>query len=92
MIEDFLEKQNIACSMVKKIVATNNTSHAYLIETNNYCHGYDFALAFAKTLLCPKNNTSYINCGQCTQCLRITNNSFSDLEIIEPIKILDLFY
>lgn len=84
MIEQFLNEQIVACTMINKIVRTNNVSHAYLIETNNYYRGFDFALAFAKTLLCPKNNTTTTNCGECTQCLRIDNHNFSELEIIEP--------
>lgn len=84
MIEQFLNEQTTACKMINKIVKTSNISHAYLIETNNYYRGFDFALAFAKTLLCPKNNTTTKQCGQCTQCLRIDNHNFSELEIIEP--------
>lgn len=84
MIDQFLDEQIIACTMINKIIKTSNISHAYLIETNNYYRGFDFALAFAKTLLCPKNNITYSNCGSCTQCNRIDNHNFSELEIIEP--------
>lgn len=84
MIETFLKDQSVACKMVNKIVKSNNVSHAYLIETNNYYRGFDFALSFAKTLLCPENNTNSEHCGKCTQCFRIDNKNFSELEIIEP--------
>lgn len=84
MIDEFLNEQMVACTMVNKIVKTSNVSHAYLIETNNYYRGFDFALAFAKTLLCPKTSTTMTNCGKCTQCLRIDNHNFPELEIIEP--------
>lgn len=84
MVDQFIDEQEIACTIISNIVKTNNVSHAYLIETNNYYRGFDFALMFAKTLLCPKNNTIKNNCGECTQCLRIDNNNFSELEIINP--------
>ncbi|MBE6138642.1 MAG: hypothetical protein E7173_02725 [Firmicutes bacterium] len=84
MLLDFCKEQEIAYNMIQNIVKKGNLSHAYLIETNNYRGGLDFALAFAKTILCPKNNLRKENCGGCTQCEKIANNSFSELEIIEP--------
>lgn len=84
MVETFFKDQPIACRMINKIINSNNVSHAYLIEINNYYKGFDFALAFAKSLLCPENNTNFENCGECTQCFRIDNGNFSELEIVEP--------
>ena len=84
MIQDFFDEQMIACKIIKKLSDTKSISHAYLIETNNYYRGFDFALAFAKTLFCPENKIKCADCGNCTQCERINNRNFSELEIIEP--------
>ena len=84
MIDEFLNDQYIASTMIKRITKTQNFSHAYLIETNNYYRGFDFALAFVKTLFCPTNKTGKNECGNCTQCVRINNYNFPELEIIEP--------
>ena len=54
-------------------------AHAYLIETNGYDKGFDFALTFAKLLLCP-----YDECINCMQCKMIDDNNFPELKIINP--------
>jgi len=84
MLEEFIIDQPVAYTIVKKIVKNDAIAHAYLIETGNYYRGFDFAIAFAKSLLCPKKQTKNENCGDCTQCYRIDNKNFSELEIVEP--------
>ena len=84
MLEDYSNEQQISFKTIKNQLNKNNISHAYIIETNGYYKGFDFVLSFAKSLLCPKNNTSINNCGSCTQCSRIDNNNYTELEIIEP--------
>jgi len=84
MLLEFLNEQCIACNIMQNIINKKTISHAYLIETNNYYRGLDFAIAFAKSILCPKNNLKFNNCGECTQCARIDSKNFSELEIIEP--------
>jgi len=80
MLEEFIIDQPVAYTIVKKIVKNDAIAHAYLIETGNYYRGFDFAIAFAKSLLCPKKQTKNENCGDCTQCYRIDNKNFSELE------------
>lgn len=84
MLEDYSNEQQISFKIIKNQITKNNISHAYIIETNGYYKGFDFVLAFSKSLLCPKNNTSNSNCGSCTQCSKIDNNNYTELEIIEP--------
>lgn len=84
MLEDYSNEQQISFKIIKNQLTKNNISHAYIIETNGYYKGFDFVLSFVKSLLCPKNNTSINNCGNCTQCSRIDNNNYTELEIIEP--------
>ena len=84
MLEDYSNEQQISFKIIKNQLTKNNISHAYIIETNGYYKGFDFVLAFIKSLLCPKNNVSSSNCGNCTQCSRIDSNNYTELEIIEP--------
>ena len=84
MLEDYSNEQQISFKIIKNQLIKKNISHAYIVETNGYYKGFDFVLAFVKSLLCPKNNISKSNCGDCTQCNRIDNNNYAELEIIEP--------
>lgn len=84
MLLDFFNEQPIACKIIQNTINKKSISHAYLIETNNYYRGLDFAVAFAKSILCPRNKLNLNECGKCTQCSRIDSKSFSELEIIEP--------
>ncbi len=84
MLSEFYTDNNIACEILYKQLKNSNISHAYIIETNNYNRGYDFALAFAKSLLCPEKYINNELCGNCTQCDQIEDNNNTELEIIEP--------
>ena len=46
-------------------------------------YGFDFALAFAKVLLCPYKYFNDAKCGNCNQCKAIDDNNFIELEIID---------
>ena len=84
MLEDYSKEQQLSFKIIQNQLNKDNISHAYIIETNGYYKGFDFVLSFAKSLLCPKNNISINNCGNCTQCSRIDSNNYTELEIIEP--------
>lgn len=83
MFDDFCDEQRVAYKILKNGVVNNKCSHAYLINTNGYHRGLDFAKALAKMLLCPNNKTNLSECDNCNQCHLIDNNSFSDLKIID---------
>ena len=80
MLDDFISDQAIAYKIFKNSIIKNKLSHAYLINTNGYHKGLDFAKAFAKYLLCPNNETSN---HECSVCHLIDNNSFSEFKLIE---------
>lgn len=80
MLDDFISDQAIAYKILKNSITKNKLSHAYLINTNGYHRGLDFAKAFAKYLLCPDNKTSS---HECSVCHLIDNNSFSEFKLIE---------
>lgn len=84
MLVDYLTEQPIGCKMIQNEFKKNVISHAYIIETNGYSKGYNFAVSFAKSLLCPQNKIEKTLCGQCTQCKKIDDFNYTELEIIEP--------
>ena len=83
MLEAYIDSQPIMYKMLVNSIHKDRISHAYLIETNYNSSGFDFALAFAKFLLCPLNKTKNDNCVNCTQCHRIDDNCFSELKILK---------
>lgn len=84
MLDDFKEFQNIPYVTLKNAVLKDKISHAYLFVSNGYPKVYDFALSFAKFLLCPLKRSNNLNCKDCTQCNKIDTNNFTEIKIIEP--------
>lgn len=84
MLENYKESQPIAYKIITNSIRKGRISHAYLIETNEYPKKMDFAISFAKFLLCPKNNVNLKNCNSCNICRKIDNGNFTELKIIEP--------
>ena len=79
MLEQYQNTQPIAYQIIENTLNKKHFAHAYLIETNGYDKSFDFALTFAKLLLCP-----YDECINCMQCQMIDDNNFSELKIINP--------
>lgn len=84
MLDDYKEKQPIVYRMMKNAVVNNKLSHAYLIDIKNCSFGEQMVFSFVKYLLCPTHKTSSLDCGQCTQCQKITDFNYIELKIIEP--------
>ena len=80
MLDDFSSEQAIAYRIFKNSLIKNKLSHAYLINTNGYHRGLDFAKAFAKYLLCPSGESGS---HECSVCHLIDNNSYSEFKLIE---------
>lgn len=83
MLDDYKQTQVISYNILKNSINNQKLSHAYLIETNGNSDGFNFALSFAKALLCPHSYTNCSTCNNCNQCKVIDNNNFIELEIIE---------
>ena len=83
MLDDYKDTQNTAYGILSNAINNNKISHAYLIETLGNNKGFDFALSFAKALLCPKGKTNNKNCDNCNQCKLIDDNNYIELEIVE---------
>ena len=84
MLDEYKNTQLIAYKMIINAIEKNRCSHAYLLETNGLIDKENFALAFAKYLLCPYNYSNNKNCVNCKQCSNIDKNIFEDLKIIRP--------
>lgn len=84
MLDDFSNEQIIAYKILKKSLEKNKCSHAYLIEANGYPSSLEFAISFAKSLLCPYKYTTFGRCSNCYQCKTIDDNNFIELKIIRP--------
>jgi DNA polymerase-3 subunit delta' len=87
MLDDYKEGQPIAYNIIKKEIKNNSIGHAYLFhsESKNVCSS--FALAFAKTLLCPNKLLNNRNCADCSICRRIDNGNFPEINIINPDEL-----
>ena len=83
MLDEFKLEQPVAYKIFINSIKNDRCSHAYLIESNGYSKTLDFALAFAKYILCPNQYTNCINCKNCMQCKNIDNKEFLELKIIE---------
>lgn len=84
MLSEYYADNHIACEILYRQLKNLNISHAYIIETNNYYRGYDFALSFAKAILCPTKNVNYNLCENCDLCTQIDNGNSTELEIVRP--------
>lgn len=82
MLEEYKISQPVAYKIVNKILSLDKPSHAYLIETNGFDKGMNFAITFAKLLLCP--HTYGKDCVSCRQCQMIDDHNFTELKIVEP--------
>lgn len=87
MLDDYKDTQSTSYNILSNVINNNKISHAYLIETNGNINGFDFALSFAKALLCPKGLTNNKHCVDCNQCELIDNNNFIELEIVDTNDI-----
>ena len=83
MLGDYKENQMIAYKMLYNSVKKNKASHAYLFETRGYSKSLDFAISFAKYLLCPNHHINKEESKDCLICNQIDLGTFSELKIIE---------
>ena len=84
MLDDYKESQEVAYFLLLNAIKKNKLSHAYLFNANNYDNVMDFVFAFIKTILCDDCYTkSSEKCKNCNRCMRIDNNNYPEIKIIE---------
>jgi len=83
MLDDYKLEQPVVYQILINSIKKDKYSHAYLLETNGYSKGLNLAIAFAKSLLCPKNSHNFNCCKNCSQCKNIDEGNFIELKIIE---------
>lgn len=84
MLDLYSDSQSVIYKILKNSLLKNQLSHAYLFESNGDGQAYEMALSFAKSIFCPYKYTNCEKCVNCTQCLKIDKNEFSEFTIIEP--------
>lgn len=84
MLEIYKDKQPLFYESVLNSIRNNKTTHAYLIETNQFSEKDNLILSFIKTLFCNNHYTDLDNCNDCNICHLIDTNALSDFMIIEP--------
>lgn len=84
MLEKYCKTQSVAYSILKNAISNNTVAHAYLFHSDDTDQAFDFAISFAKTLLCPLHKLERQSCNDCSICHRIDNGNFTELKIIKP--------
>lgn len=84
MLDLYSDSQSVIYRILKNSLTNAQLSHAYLFESNGNGQAYDMAIAFAKSIFCPYKYMNTEKCVNCTQCLKIDKNEFSEFTIIEP--------
>lgn len=72
--------QDRAVSILKRSIAVDRVSHAYLFSGIEGCGKKKTALAFIQAVFCGKEEA----CGVCSSCRKIASGQHPDLHILEP--------
>lgn len=84
MLDDYKNSQEVAYSLLINSIKKNKLSHAYLFNSNSNDNVMAFVMAFVKTILCDECYTSSCEkCKNCNRCIRIDNNNYPEIKIIE---------
>ena len=84
MLDGYQKSQPIVYRILKNAIIDDKCSHAYLIETGGFYDSFNFVMSFVKSLLCPLQNLSKKNCGECHQCEVIDSGNFPEIDVIAP--------
>jgi DNA polymerase-3 subunit delta' len=81
-VEQFKNTQPIAYQTIYNGFKDNKLSHAYLLSGSVASPLKETAMLIAKSYLC-ESKVDYIACGECLNCIRIDNQTYYDLIIID---------
>ena len=80
MLDDYKDRQALACNVLINEITTNHISHAYLIDENNNREAFDIVMAFVKEIVTSKLNIE----NRQAICKRIDMGNYPEVKIIEP--------
>ncbi|MEZ4599461.1 MAG: DNA polymerase III subunit delta' [Syntrophotaleaceae bacterium] len=66
--------------ILRRALATDRLSHAYLFEGPEGVGKRLMAMALARAIFCPEGN----GCGDCAACRKVDHNNHPDLHLLEP--------
>jgi len=72
------------CHQLEQVKANQRTGQAYLLIGDDPKSLMDFAMAWAQTAACTGNSTDGKACGQCTNCVHFSRNSYPECLIVKP--------
>jgi DNA polymerase-3 subunit delta' len=72
--------QELAVSVLRRSIAMNRVSHAYLFSGIEGCGKKKTALAFVQAVFCGRDEA----CGVCSSCRKIASGQHPDLHLLEP--------
>ena len=84
MLNEYKNKQELACNLFYNYIINNRSTHDYLIDENNYSDAYNFVISFVKAILCENNRVDNNSCNECSLCKRIDDGNYPELKIIVP--------
>lgn len=79
-----IKNQPILSKIFNKIRNTENNVQAYILYGESKEMLEKYATLFSKILICPHKYEE--NCDKCNICMRIDNNSYGELKIINPVN------
>ena len=90
MLEQFLDSQFIASTLLINSIKNDKLSHAYLFDMNGWDDAYDFVMAFVCSMFCKNHYINYnsLECQSCNICNRVRNCNYPELKIIETDSLV----
>lgn len=79
-----INNQPILQRIINNINIKKVNSQAYLLSGKSSEYLKKYSILLSKILICPKQYQE--NCNNCNICIRINNNNYSELKIINPIN------
>ncbi len=81
--EQLAKEQPIVYQTLAHALKTNKLAHAYLFHGPKGTGKLDCACLLAQSLVCAHRDSDGFACEQCEECMRIKNQSFADMRVLD---------